>query len=228
MNKLILLHGALGSKVQLESLSSSLSSLFDIYTLNFSGHGGEPFPESPFNLETFSQELRDYIIINGLHGVHVFGYSMGGYVALKVAQSNPDLIGKIFTLGTKFDWNPLSADRETQKLNPEIIVEKVPAFAQRLRALHEPNDWRELVDKTKKLMLTLGHNPLLSKTELLEITNDCVIALGDEDNMVTQEETEWAVNHLHFGSLKLLPQTPHPIEKVDVNLLSAELVDFLQ
>ena len=226
MNKLILLHGALGSKTQLEPLEKSLSNLFEIHTLNFSGHGGEPFSDSTFGINTFSQELRDFIIIKGLHGSHVFGYSMGGYVALRTAQSNPDLVGKIFTLGTKFDWNPLSAEREAKRLIPAIIEEKIPAFAEVLKKRHYPNDWHEVIDKTREMMLFLGHNPILTKSELLEITNDCIVARGDEDEMVTPEETEWASNHLHFGQAKTLPQTKHPIEKVDVHLLSAELTNF--
>ncbi len=228
MNNLILLHGALGSEAQLKSLGDSLSNLFNIHTLNFSGHGGKPFSDSGFGIMEFSQELRDFIILNKLHGTPIFGYSMGGYVALKVAQSNPDLVGKIYTLGTKFDWNPLSVEQESKKLIPQVIEEKVPAFAQLLASRHAPNDWKEVVLNTKEMMLGLGQSPVLSKSELLEVTNDCIIALGDQDNMVTEEETKWAVDHLHFGKLRVLEQTPHPIEKVDIDLLSAEIVAFFQ
>lgn len=98
MQSLILLHGALGSKSQFQSLEFLLSKHYYIHTINFSGHGGLPFSSSPFGIETFSHELRDYIVINKLHGVHVFGYSMGGYVALKVAQTNPNSIGTLSLL----------------------------------------------------------------------------------------------------------------------------------
>lgn len=228
MQSLILLHGALGSKAQFQSLEVSLSKQFNIHTLNFSGHGDLPFSTSQFGIETFSHELRDYVVINKLHGVHVFGYSMGGYVALKAAQTNPDLIGKIFTLGTKFDWNPLSARKESEKLDPELIEEKVPEFATSLSQLHHPNNWKAVVDRTREMMLSLGNNLMLNKSDLLEITNDCLIVRGELDNMVSQQETDWAADHIHFGQSKILPNSPHPLEKVDIDQLSAELTNFFE
>lgn len=226
MQSLILLHGALGSKEQFKALELALSTSFNVHCINFSGHGGLPFSKSPFGIEAFSHELRDYIIINKLHGVHAFGFSMGGYVALKVAQTNPDLIGKIYTLGTKFDWNPLSTAHEAKRLDPELIAEKVPLFAKSLSKLHDPNDWKQVVHKTRKMMLSLGDNPILNKADFLEITNDCLIVRGELDNMVSQQETEWAVNHLHFGQYMELPNIPHPLEKINIVLLTTEIKKF--
>ena len=226
MHSLILLHGALGTSQSLDKLAQSLSNLFKIYSFDFKGHGGKPFSKAPFTIDTFSHELRDFIVLNQLHGAHVFGYSMGGYVALRMAQTNPDLIGKIFTLGTKFDWNPISSANEAQRLDPLIIQEKVPVYAEKLKRMHAPIDWRELVDKTREMILLLGKHPTLTKTEILEITNDCMIAWGEHDKMVSRLETEWAVNNLHFGKFKELFNTPHELEKTDLDLLAAELVSF--
>ncbi len=228
MQSLILLHGALGSKAQFQSLEVSLSKYFYVHRINFSGHGGLSFSSSPFGIETFSRELKDYIVSNKLHGANVFGFSMGGYVALKLAQSNPDLISKIYTLGTKFDWNPFSAGQESEKLLPAIIEEKVPKFAAVLNKRHQPNDWKALVDSTREMMLQLGTNPVLSKADLLEITNDCQITRGASDNMVSQQETDWAANHLLFGHSKELPDTSHPLEKLDNDLLLAALINFFK
>ena len=38
----LLLHGALGSTTQLDSLKDSLSKNYKVYSLNFEGHGGRP------------------------------------------------------------------------------------------------------------------------------------------------------------------------------------------
>jgi hypothetical protein len=46
--------------------------------------------------------------------------------------------------------------------------------------------------------------------------------------MVWQQETDWAADHIHFGQSKTLPNTVHPLEKVNTDLLSAELVDFFK
>ena len=42
----------------------------------------------------------------------IFGYSMGGYVALHAARRHPERIGSIMTLGTKFAWDTPTAEKE--------------------------------------------------------------------------------------------------------------------
>ena len=47
------------------------------------------------------------------------GHSMGGYVALKLALKRPELVDRIITLGTKFNWTPEVAAKEVKMLNPD-------------------------------------------------------------------------------------------------------------
>ena len=73
---------------------------------------------------------------NYIQTIDIFGYSMGGYVALWLARFYPDRVGKIFTLGTKLKWNDEEAEKEIKMLNPEKVELKVPAFAQQLAERH--------------------------------------------------------------------------------------------
>ena len=45
MKKILLLHGAIGAASQLDKLKEELKDNFEIYTLSFSGHGGEKIPD---------------------------------------------------------------------------------------------------------------------------------------------------------------------------------------
>jgi pimeloyl-ACP methyl ester carboxylesterase len=106
MKNIILLHGAIGAKDQLEPLAIELKQNgYTVYTLSFSGHGQTPF-QTHFGIEQFALELEQFIKENNLQQPTVFGYSMGGYVALYLAHQQPTLLGNIITLGTKFEWNP--------------------------------------------------------------------------------------------------------------------------
>lgn len=214
MKTILLLHGAIGSKKQLEPLSKILKGKkFDVHTLNFFGHGGEPFHEEGFGIKIFSWQVQNFI--NKLQKPAVFGYSMGGYVALRLAYKFPDLLGDIITLGTKFAWTPEAAKKEAAMLDPKKIEEKIPAFAESLKKMHAPNDWKELLAKTSDMLKTLGKEPLLTEKEFSEIENKVTICLGDKDNMVTREESESAAEMLPNGKFHLLKDTPHPIEKAD-------------
>jgi pimeloyl-ACP methyl ester carboxylesterase len=220
MNPIILLHGALGASDQLNPLKQLLeASGRTVYTFNFSGHGGRAFPSS-FTIETFANDLDAFLLEHHLHQVDVFGYSMGGYVALWYALNHPEKINFIATLGTKFDWNPESVATELKKLNPSKIEEKVPSFAAALAKRHAPNDWKDLMHKTGDMMTALGSNPLLTVDNVLAIQNKIVVGQGDQDDMADRGYAEKIAATLPNGRFVLFSDTPHPIEKVDITKIA--------
>ena len=99
--QLILLHGALGAQSQFSPWLPLLEESFEVHSLDFEGHGTQAFADRPFAISHFAENLERYIHSKGLQQPHVFGYSMGGYVAMYLAVRQPELLGKIFTFATK-------------------------------------------------------------------------------------------------------------------------------
>lgn len=215
--KIILLHGALGARIELQPLAKKLESAYEVHNLEFSGHGKTPLAGT-FDINSFASELADYIRSNKLNDAKIFGYSMGGYVALFMAANSSIYTGEIVTLGTKFSWNPEVSAAEVKKLNPEKILEKVPKFADYLMRLHGENYWKEQMDLTAQLMLDLGNSELLHD-KIGQITNVCRIGLGALDDMVSREETEHICKQLKIGTMHILPDTAHPINRVNLDTL---------
>jgi pimeloyl-ACP methyl ester carboxylesterase len=224
MKSILLLHGALGARQQLDPLKQKLEIAgYDVHLLNLSGHGGKAF-ERKFGIEQFAEDVLSYLNQQQLEQVTIFGYSMGGYVAVWLAFLQAHRVNKIITLGTKFDWSEESAEKEVKKLNPEKIQEKVPAFARILEHRHAPNDWRELLNKTAGMMYGLGEAPLLTESILNQIETPTLICLGDVDDMADRNYSEEVASYLPNGSFNLLKSTPHPIEKCDLDMLT-ELIE---
>jgi pimeloyl-ACP methyl ester carboxylesterase len=222
MKHLLLLHGAIGSFQQFEQLATLLQPSFHIHVLNFSGHGGAAIPSEPFSIAMFAADVLQYMQVHNIDNIDIFGYSMGGYVALYLAKYHPEKIGKVCTLATKFDWTPEGAAKEAAMLNPEKIAEKVPAFAQSLEQKHGVH-WKTVVSKTAEMMLHLGNAPTLPISSLSTIEHLVFISVGDKDNMVTLEETIAAYRQFKNGQLLVLPQTPHPFEKAHTGRLAEEM-----
>lgn len=227
MKKLILLHGALGSASMFDGLTEKLKGNFEVYAFNFSGHGGGPINEEGFGIEVFAEELKAFIINNKLEEADIFGYSMGGYVALYLAASQPNLIGKIVTLGTKLAWTAEGAEEETARLNPELIKEKVPKYAALLKERHGKKQWKQVIWQTAGMMLELGDEPLLTMENLPLITNQVTILLGADDIMVSKEESENVATILTNGKFISIPNMPHPLEKLDTGVLCENLKSIL-
>lgn len=222
MQTLILLHGALGAASQFEALKAALKTSFEVQVLEFYGHGAS-LSDEPFRIEGFAEQLKAYLDARDLRQVWVFGYSMGGYVALHLAAQHPEYFEKIITLGTKFHWTPESAAKEVQYLNPEKVEAKVPAYAAYLATLHGSPGWKTVMQKTAAMMLELGNGAALKDSDFKRIAVPCVLGLGDADTMVSAEETEQVEKVVPNAQVLRLEQTPHPIDKVEL----ARLVKFI-
>ncbi len=224
---IILLHGALGSKTQLAPLKAILSKNFAVHDINFEGHGDRP-SDNDYSIDLFAQNILDFLEEKGISRTHIFGYSMGGYVGLKLASKNHKTVDRIITLGTKFNWTKEIAAQEIKMLNPAKVEEKVPAFAKRLEELHTGNNWKVVMNKTAKLMVDLGDGKKMSDHDLKSIENETLVGIGALDRMVTLEESEHAASLLPNGALKVIEEFKHPIEKVDMSKLASVILDFIQ
>lgn len=222
-NNILVLHGALGNKCQIGV--ADLQGDFFIHTLDFPGHG-EAAVEDSFGIEIFAEAVLEYLDEKHIDQVDIFGYSMGGYVALYLAIYHPERVGKIFTLGTKILWTPEYAETETKKLNADKIQEKVPQFAEQLKQRHTALGWRELLTHTSQMMHSLGTNPLLTLENITQIKHKVRIGIGDRDNTVGVEEAQKVQQALPNAELEVFPNTQHPLERVDQDRLLFSLKDF--
>ena len=224
---LLLLHGALGAADQLKPLAAELEKDFTVHALDFSGHGRKPFPDSPFSIPLFAQDVLTYMDELQLPETSIFGYSMGGYVGMYLALHHSSRVTKLATLATKFHWDPAIAQRETQMINPEKIREKLPSFEKTLEQRHQPKDWKMVLQRTAGLLKDLGDKPLLTIDSCQNIQVPTFLMLGDRDKMVSQEETAAIHKSIPNARLTILPGTPHPIEQVDTTRLGDQLRRFL-
>lgn len=225
-NAIILLHGALGTHKQLSKLKQELASHFIVHSFDFEGHG-EKFSDSAFSIELFTKNLEDYIDQNKLDNCTIFGYSMGGYVALNYAKTHPGKLRNIVTFGTKFDWNPENSLNETKKLNPEKIQEKVPQFAAFLEKSLVPNDWKKVMNKTAQMMLELGNSSSLTAEDLKRISVPTIISIGTLDNMVSLDESKFAVSNLLNAKLLELEGFVHPLEQNDSKVFAKIILNSI-
>ena len=162
-----------------------------------------------------------------IESIHIFGYSMGGYVAMYLAKHHPLRIKKIITLATKFNWDETIAANETKMLNADKIEEKLPNFAADLQKRHALNNWKTVLAKTATMLTAMGEDNPIKPADYPTIQHPVLLMLGDRDKMVTLDETVEVYKNLPKAQLAILPNTGHPIEMVDADLLAFEIKSFL-
>ena len=228
MKNIILIHGALGHSSDFDALANLLSLDFKVYSLLFKDHGINNNSNSDLTIPRLVEELDEFINTNAIENPNVFGYSMGGYVALCHSIKFKSKIGKIAVLATKFKWSPEIASKETSFLNAEIIGEKIPHYADQLKKMHGEKDWKSLLSKTADLMIDIGHQNYLATSNLSLIEIPVQFMLGDSDKMVSLDETLAARSSIKSSSLAVLPNTKHGFETCNTATLALMLKHFFK
>ncbi len=224
MESLLLLHGAIGAGDQLKPLAEKLSDKYEVHTLDFSGHGGRAIVAN-YTITGFCEDVIAYMDEKRLTDISVFGYSMGGYVAMYLAKHHPNRIKKIVTLATKFHWDKDTAEKEVKMLDADKIMAKLPAFAETLEKRHSPQDWKAVLGATVAMMLEMGNDNPLKPEDYSHIYTPSLLLLGDRDKMITLEETLAVYRALPNAEMGMLPATHHPIEQANLRLL-AEMIRY--
>lgn len=226
MQPIILLHGALGAASSMVSLSNALSTFAEVHFMDFSGHGEAEWPEDGFSMDTFEADVIRFMDTRELKAAHLFGYSMGGFVALRLAAKHPDRVLTVTTLATKLAWTEETCMKEASMLNADAMESKVPKFVTGLTAIHPCAGWRPIVEHTQQLIQGM-HRYKLSHEELAQIKQAVRLMVGDRDKMVSIGETIDAYKALPNASFCVLPETPHPLENTDKALLASLIQPML-
>ena len=231
---IIVVHGALGSRAQMQPVADALRVLGTVTVVELPGHGTTVLGNSEFSIQTFVAALSDAVQSlsypsNGdpIGKPVVFGYSMGGYIALALEVQRPGTFGAIATLGTKFAWTPELAAQENLRLDADVIEQKVPKFAVALAERHAGSGgWRNVLSHTRALLTSLGDTPVLTQSSLSSVTIPVCVVVGERDDTVNAQEAANFARYTKQGFTAIVEGAPHPIERVPLDRL-VELVRSL-
>ncbi len=95
---LVVLHGAFGWANPFPILGKHRQ----LIVVELQGHGHTPLGERPMSVESMADDVAGLLSQLKIERADVFGYSMGGIVALALAIKHPDAVGKIAVNGSSF------------------------------------------------------------------------------------------------------------------------------
>ncbi len=215
---ILVIHGALGSAAQMRPVAEALAPLAAptrVQLVELPGHGETSSAGTPFTVQGFADWLRGAVATEP-EAPAVFGYSMGGYVALALESAHPGSFAAIVTLGTKYLWTPEEGVKAAKRLDPAVIRAKVLAFAEVLEARHRgAGGWEANMIATAELVRGLGVAPVLDEAALGRVRCAVTVSVGTLDDTMTIGEASLMASHLSGGRQEPLPGSRHAIEQVD-------------
>ncbi len=135
---LVVLHGFTGSGAAMEPLVTYLRQTREVITVDLVGHGNSPAPAELAHYDMSAVVTQLWSALDA-EVVDLFGYSMGGRVALSAAVTRPDRIRRLTLLGASAGLADPS-ERAARLKSDEALADSIehdglPTFVERWLAL---------------------------------------------------------------------------------------------
>lgn len=223
---LLLLPGLLGSvRSQWRSFVPMLSPHYTLLLVDLRGHGRSENVEQNLDVERMVQDVQGVLDHHELESVDVAGYSLGGYLGLMLALREPNRFSSLLMHATKFYWTDKAVAEMQHDLDPEVIVEKAPAYANQLAQDHGSR-WRPLVRQAADLVAVLRKEGL-TEGMARQAQMPVLVSVGDRDEMVSLPEAARLSRVFSDGMLLVFPGVRHPFSTLHPELMLSAMKAFL-
>jgi pimeloyl-ACP methyl ester carboxylesterase len=208
-----------------------LPSLFDkhfqVITFDNRGAGRSSKPQAEYSTDLFADDTCGLLKALGIGKTHVYGVSMGGMIAQKLALKYPDIIDKLIlgcTLPSGGYAPPgpeLANDmQESMTLPPEervgmmlkyfVSEEFIASEPKRIEKLKENmmlDEKEQGVDAfMRQYTAIVNHNTV---DEVKNIRNKTLVITGDADLMVPMKNSQYLASQIPGSKLAVIPGGGH-------------------
>src|SRR4051812_13612460 len=219
---LLLLHGGLGSIDMLRPLLPALSKNRRVIAVDLQGHGRTALGDRPISLIGMGDDMAVILKSLGVAQADVFGYSMGGGVAFRLAVQHPQRVRRLALASAGYaqdgfypEMLPMQAQvgaamaehmKETPMYQSYVAVAPRPQDFPRLldrmgEMMRKPYDWSEDVKKLQMpVMLVYGDSDMYRPEHIVKFYQ--LLGGGLKD-------AGWGRENMSRNRLAILPDLTH-------------------
>lgn len=233
---LVLVHG-LGARA--EDWAPMIPALagkgFHVYALDLLGYGRSAHPDANYSISMEETAVVQFMQAVHLTRVDVGGWSMGGWVSLKLALDHPEMVDRLVVYDSAGIYFPATFD-------PELFTPSNVAGVRRLAAMLTPNPTHmpEFIAKAavRKLQgnawvirrsmraMTIGHDLLDFRLNNMQVPT--LIVWGAQDTLIPLSVGETMHQDIPHSVLNVMEGCGHLTPAVCSRSTVRSTVDFLR
>jgi pimeloyl-ACP methyl ester carboxylesterase len=232
---LVLLHGALMTIENFGEVLPSLAESRQVIVIEQQAHGRTADIDRPFSYAQMADDTAALLEQLGIEQADIFGYSMGGGIALDLALRHPDLVRKLVVAAAASSNDGIYPEvlEGIEKLKPEDLAGSPwqEAYAE---VAPNPEDWPALLGKVQQMDKEFeGWSP----ETISSIEAPALIVVGDADIVRPEHAVEMFellgggvpgdLAGLPRAQLAVLPGTTHVTLVDRADWLASMIVEFL-
>ena len=214
---LVVLHGAYMTVDAMGEIVPGLAETRQVIAVELQGHGRTADIDRPLRYEHLADDVAALLRHLGIEEADIFGYSLGGSVALQTAIRHPEIVRKMVLASSSYTSDGVHSEvwATIGTITPELFV-GTPIFEEYTRLAPNPDDFPTLVDKLKQLDM----EPFAWPSEYIRaIEAPALLIIGDSDGTRPEHAVEMFrllgggvfgdIVGLPSSQLAVLPGTSH-------------------
>jgi pimeloyl-ACP methyl ester carboxylesterase len=232
---LVLLHGALMTIEDFGELLPALAATRQVIALEQQAHGRTADIDRPLRYDQMADDTAALLRQLGIERADLFGYSMGGGIALQIAIRHPELVRKLVVAAANYDPEGYYPEvlEGIQDLKPEDFAGS-PWLEAYARVAPNPEDWPRLLARIKDLDLWFEGWP---REDIAAIEAPALVIVGDSDVVRPEHAVDMFrllgggvpgdLTGLPRARLAVLPGTTHVTLVERADWLASMVTEFL-
>ena len=219
---LLLLHGGLGSGDMFAPLLPTLTKERQVVLVDLQGHGRTELGTRKFTLEAMGDDMNGLLQKLGYEQVDVFGYSMGGGVAFRLAVQHPQRVRRLVLVSAGYASDGFYPEIRQQQggVNAEAFqyMKDTPMYKGYVAVAPKPDDFPRLLDTIGDFMKQ-GYD---YAADVAKLKMPVMLVFGDSDMYRPEhvvkfyqllggglKDAGWMREHLSQNRLAILPNRTH-------------------
>jgi pimeloyl-ACP methyl ester carboxylesterase len=185
---LVLLHGAYMTIDVMGEIVPALAETRQVIAVELQGHGRTADIDRPLSYELMADDIAVLLRHLVIEKADVFGYSMGGGVALQVAIRHPEVVRKLVVASASYTSDGMNPEllEMIPTITPEVFAGS-PIEEAYLRTAPNPDDFPTLVAKLKRLDMEPFAWP---PEDIRGIVAPTLVIVGDSDAIRLEHAVE--------------------------------------
>ncbi len=221
----------------------ALASAYRVIAYDVRGHGDSEIGDGQYTIELFVDDLIGLLDHLNIVKAVVVGLSMGGYIALRAIERNPDRIRALVLCDTKSeeDSNDAKIKRAASikavKLNgPKVFAENFVANVFTPESFNTKPDAikmiQSVIERTAPISLCGALLALASRTDttsaISSVTVPTLIMVGEHDALTPPAASQAMNEKIPNSELHIIPNSAHMSNMENPEEFNKHLVAFLQ
>jgi pimeloyl-ACP methyl ester carboxylesterase len=222
----------------------ALKSQYRCITFDFRGHGDSEVGRDGSQVSMLSQDVVELIRKLECNPCHIIGFSMGGFVALRLAIQRPDLLRSLILVDTTANPMPKGEIFQFRLLGfmarwigfRSILNQVMPLMFSDL-FLNDPekidlrDKWKQYILKNNRKGAALAVKGVISRDgvfgHLDTISMPSLIIVGDQDKLVDPQDSMKMHEKISKSNFYIIPNAGHmtPVESPEA--VNTAILDFL-